>query len=500
MKVTTASEMRDVDRRTIGLGIPGPILMENAGHRVTEFLQERFAPLSAHRIVILCGKGNNGGDGYVVARQLFTRFSPAALHVVAIGDDDDSEPRRMLTAAGCAVTNAITPEMRNATLVLDAVLGTGLAGPARGAALEAIHEVNTGFPLASVVAVDVPSGMHSDSGVSHGEIARADATITFTAPKLCHVLSPNCDRLGEFRATQIGSPSSLLDEVHISLSEAADFGQLLGPRRSDSNKGSYGHVLVVGGEPGKSGAPQMSGIAALRSGAGLVTVASSELRLNTLELMTASLPTTFDALVALAEKRNVVAIGPGLGTSEQAVTLVRDAVVGIQQSLVLDADALNALAGHDWRASAQHGVRVLTPHPGEMARLASKTVAEIQDNRLEYTRSFAESHNCVLVLKGHRTLIAMPDGEVFVNPTGSPSMATGGTGDVLTGMIAGLLAQTPEHPHAQPQLAVLAAVWLHGRCGELGAEILGEHSLIATDLLNFLPEAIRECQRASHVV
>lgn len=488
MKVLTAAEMREVDRRTMELGIPGPILMENAGCRVVEFLQTRFAPLGSQHIVVLCGKGNNGGDGFVIARQLFTRFQPRALDVVAIYPEEDSEPRRMLEACGCKVSVSITEPMRRATLVIDAVLGTGVSGAARGKPLEAIREINHGFPGARVVAVDVPSGMNTDSGSSEGEVARADATVTFTAPKLCHVLPPNCDRVGEWTVGAIGSPASLLAHVKLHLSEPGAFRHLLAPRARESNKGSYGHVLVAGGARGKTGAAEMAGLAALRAGAGLVTVACCADRLGVPELMTAPLPENGQELAAAAERKSVIAIGPGLGVSAQARELVLDVLLRARQAVVVDADGLNAIAGESWRC--REGFRVLTPHPGEMARLCGKSIAEVQADRLAVARSYAEEHGVAVVLKGHRSVLAMPDGRAWVNPTGSPAMATGGSGDILTGLLAGLLAQFPSDPEA----AVIAGVYLHGLAGQLAARDLGEPSVIATDLLSYLPEAIRECQ------
>ncbi|MBC8168018.1 MAG: NAD(P)H-hydrate dehydratase [Bryobacteraceae bacterium] len=493
MKVLTAAGMREVDQRTIGLGISGPILMENAGHRVVEFLAKRFSPVSQHRVVVLCGKGNNGGDGYVIARQLWTRFHPASLHVMAVFGEDVSEARRMLLATGCPVLTAISPEMRNATLVIDAVLGTGIEGPARGPALETIREINSGFPLARVIAVDVPSGMSTDGGSSDGEVARADATITFTAPKLCHVLSPNCDLLGEFQVAQIGSPAWLMENAVVHLSNPSYFRHLFVPRKADSNKGIYGHVLVAGGVEGKTGAAEMTAIAALRAGAGLVTVASDAERHDHPELMSIGRPQDLSQLAEQSKRMNVVAIGPGLGTGERDSKLVREAVTGAPQAMVLDADALNILAGFDWRSAH---VRVLTPHPGEMSRLAGKSVEEVQADRIGTAREFASSHNCILVLKGHRTVVALPDGRIWINSTGSPAMATGGTGDILTGLIAGTLARW----RGDAIDAVLAAVWLHGRAGELGAARLTEDCLIATDLLTFLPEAIRECHSFSNEI
>lgn len=490
MKVLTSAEMRDVDRRTIELGIPGPILMENAGHRVVEFILHQFAPISEHRVVVLCGNGNNGGDGFVIARQLFTRFRLRSLHVVATTPDGGSEPLRMLRACGCGVHQEITPAMRQATLVIDAVLGTGLDGPARGKSLEYIREINTGFPSATVLAVDVPSGMNSDGGDNAGEIAHADFCITFTAPKVCHVVSPNCDRVGSWSVRQIGSPPALMEHVALHLTTRDDFRHLFAPRVRDSNKGLYGHVLVVGGSQGKSGAAEMAGLSALRAGAGLVTVASSVDRHTAPELMTERLPQAFAELETAAARKTVVAIGPGLSSDQSDV--VRDAVSRLELPMIIDADGLNILAGHDWNSLGR--LRILTPHPGEMARLSGISIPEVQADRLGVARSYASKTDSVVVLKGHRTVTAWPDGTSWINPTGSPGMATGGTGDILTGLIAGLLAQFPDDPRA----AVLAAVFLHGRAGELGAQVLGEKSLLATDLLGQLPEAMRECTVVSH--
>ncbi|MGH9629867.1 MAG: NAD(P)H-hydrate dehydratase, partial [Bryobacteraceae bacterium] len=462
-----------------------------AGHRAVELLVEKFSPLSRHRIVILCGKGNNGGDGYVIARQLYTRFTPAALYVVAASPAQGTEPFRMLGACGCPTTNEITPEMRNATIVVDALLGTGIAGAAKGPVLEFIREINTGFPLANVVAVDIPSGMPSDSGISAGEVARADYTVTFTAPKVAHVMPSNCDHVGELVVRNIGSPGHLFDFAALHVTEPADFERLLRPRNADSNKGTYGHVLVAGGAPGKAGAAEMTGVAALRAGAGLVTVASSAASFRTLELMTNPLPQSYSELEKAFARMDVLAIGPGMGSDPHLVALMRQAACGIEKPVVIDADGLNALAGFDWNAGGR--LRVLTPHPGEMSRLTGKSVREVQEDRLRAAREYAASHGCILVLKGHRTVIAFPDGRAWVNPVDSPGMATGGTGDILTGLIAGFLAQFPEEPEA----GILAAVYLHGLAGILGARALGEKSLIATDVLTCLPEAIRECTLVS---
>ena len=497
MKILTAAQMREVDRRTAGMGIPGIVLMENAGHRVVELLAERFAPLPAQRMVVLCGKGNNGGDGLVVARQLHTRFHPQALDVVLLAapeelKGDAAANYQMLAACGCPVWREIPAEARLATLVVDALLGTGISGPATGAMLEGIREINGGFPLAKVVAVDIPSGMPSDSGEPVGEFARADYTVTFTAPKMGQVLPPNCDGVGELVVGPIGSPPELYEDVWLSLLAPEMFEELLEPRPPGGHKGTFGHVLVVAGSRQKSGAAAMAGLGALRAGAGLVTVASAASAIPVIaahapELMTAPI----DDLDHLVEGKTVIAMGPGLGRGPDIEALVTRAVAEFAQPMVLDADAL---VGHAFSLPGR--VRVLTPHPGEMARLTGKTTAEIQNDRVGAARAFAMDRHVTLVLKGQRTVIAFPDGRVWINPTGTPAMGTGGSGDVLTGMIAGFLAQFP----SQPDQAVAAAVYLHGLAGEIGARALGEKCLIATDVLRYLPDAMEECADVSDSV
>ena len=282
MKVLTPEEMREVDRRTIEEGIPGLILMENAASRVVEFLVERFAPLNDQRIVVVCGKGNNGGDGLAIARQLATRFHPTALDVFLVADPKelrgDAEANyRMYVAGGGTFAKALETRMGAATIVIDALLGTGIKGSVEGTYAEWIQTMNTAFPRAKVIAVDIPSGS-----------LRADHTVTFTAPKVSLVTAPGCDAIGELIVAPIGSPAALL-QSSLNLSEASDFNKLIAPRKTDSNKGLYGHVLVVGGAAGKTGSVAMSGLAALRIGAGLVTVASSDHTGFVPELMSAKL-------------------------------------------------------------------------------------------------------------------------------------------------------------------------------------------------------------------
>ena len=474
MKVLTPEEMRVVDSRTIELGIPGLILMENAASRVVEFLVERFSPLNDQRIVVVCGKGNNGGDGLAIARQLTTRFRPKSLDVFLATDPkqlqgDAALNYSMFVAAGGSLAQALETRMGAATIVVDALLGTGLRGPVEGTYLNWIRAMNSAFPRAKVVAVDIPSGLGGP------ECVRADYTVTFTAPKRSMVLSPGCDFVGQMVVAAIGTPASLLEPARLNLSEAADFAALSAPRPKDSHKGLYGHVLVVGGGPGKTGAAAMSGLAALRVGAGLVTVAASDSVGFAPELMFTQLSADLPL-----ERKTVVAIGPGLGTDAESGEFVRRSVRSIDLPMVIDADAITAIAGlsDPWRSTAKP--RILTPHPGEMARLAPAGA-----DRIETARDYATRHHCCVVLKGNRTVIAFPDGQVWINPTGSPAMSKAGSGDILTGLIAGLVAQFP----SDWQTAVRAAVYWHGRAGERAACVLGEKHVLATDLLNFLSSA-----------
>lgn len=474
MKILTAAEMREVDRRTIDSGIPGLILMENAGCRFVDFLRETFAPLSEHRVVVICGKGNNGGDGFVVARQLFTRKLCRELTVLELFpaetlSGDALANRRMLDVCSCPVVRELPFEANFATIVVDAILGTGSKGEAHGPAAEGIRMINERFPLAKKVAVDVPSGS-----------VRADYTVTFTAVK-------QYQNVGKLVVAAIGTPDEFCETnpiYKLRLTTPDDIRHLFAARPRDSNKGMYGHVLVAGGSVGKSGAPAMAGLASYRSGAGLVTVAiphGAPIPARP-ELMTEPLD---ENLPALLRKMTVLAVGPGLGTEEPAFRFVKRMYEEVEIPAVFDADGLNALAGALPRTEK---IRVLTPHPGEMGRLVGKSTKDVQADRLGVAKELARESGATVVLKGDHTVIAFPDGETWVNPTGSPALATGGTGDILTGMIAGLMAQ-----HIKDwRRAVVAAVWLHGRCGELAGARWGEEAAMATDLLDFLPEAMNE--------
>jgi NAD(P)H-hydrate epimerase len=390
----------------------------------------------------------------------------------------------------------------SADLYLDAVLGTGFKPPVRGLYADAIAIMNAGNT--PVIAVDIPSGADANGmDPQTGIIARADAIVTFTAARPAHVFGqlttgPTC-------VAGIGSPDeAIVSDLHLNLITARDLAPLVAPRAADSNKGSYGHVLVIGGSFGKSGSVAMSGMSALRVGAGLSTVSTAQSALTTVasfhpELMTEPLPETEAGTIALsaAEKiedlikgKTVVAIGPGISRNSQTAELVRSIVTKCEAPMVVDADGLNAFQDHTQELNGKGRALVITPHPGEMARLVGCTIAEVQQDRLGTARKFARDHELIVVLKGHRTLVVQPDGEAWVNTTGNPGMSTGGTGDILTGMTAGMMAQNPKNIF----LAVIAAVHLHGLAGDVMRETMGEHSLVATDLLLGLPEAFRRTQ------
>ncbi|MBX3279816.1 MAG: NAD(P)H-hydrate dehydratase [Acidobacteria bacterium] len=536
MKIVTAAQMRQLDRLTVErTGIGWDMLMETAGVRVVEAILETPG---RRLFAVLCGKGNNGGDGAVIARHLWLRGA-AVVDVFLLGriDETKGEARtnfeivRRLAESG-ATTGSGEISFREITdeneidstplyhdVIVDALFGTGLARPAEGvyaAAIDAVNRAKNTLPnTVAVVAVDIPSGLPSDNGNIIGPNVRADLTVAFTAPKPGNVLPPASDAGGRLLVASIGTPSELIAETdsRLYLIEAEDIRHWLDAteRPSDAHKGSVGDVLLIAGSRGKTGAAALAAEAVLRSGAGLVTVATARSAQDLLiaqarcEIMTEALDETpsgavsaaaIDRAMELSDKRSVVAIGPGLSSSDESTReFVREMVSARAAPVILDADALNALAPWppDLRGSSAYPV-IITPHPGEMARLTGKSNAEVIADRVGVAREFAATHQVVAVLKGQRTVIAAPSGEVFINPTGNAGMATAGAGDVLTGMTAGFLAQS-EHKEIEPAVdAVLAAVYLHGLAGDVAAETLGQRALMAGDITGHLPEALRRAR------
>jgi len=512
--ITTAAEMSAIDRATSQQhGVHSLALMENAGSAVANFAREHWP--AANRITVVCGRGNNGGDGLVAARRL--HGFGKVVEVLLLGPPEGMRPdaanmlgrlpiRPIVVRSAEEVAREYGRSLTGADLIIDAIFGTGYrvreeVSQSQELAEAAISAINAS--AAPVLSVDIPSGADADAMSSsadpHRPVCRSNAVITFTAPKPAHLFAQLTR--GTIVVAQIGTPDvAIVSAQKLFAVTPQEVSGLFAPRALDSNKGRFGHVLVVAGSPGKAGAAAMCGMAVLRAGAGLVTVATSGSVLPTIagfapELMTESLGeggakalTPRDAAhhcLELAKSRNVLAIGPGLSQRPGVAEFVQRLVKGATCPVVLDADGLNAFTSSP--ELLQGGARqlILTPHPGEMARLAGKSVAQIQADRVGVAREFAQSHHCVLVLKGFRTVIACPHGEVWVVATGNPGMATGGTGDILTGMIAGAVAQFPGHLEE----AVRAAVFLHGLAGDAACEHTGEESLIATDLLHYLPEA-----------
>ena len=511
--------MKAIDRACIEqLGIPGMVLMENAGRNAAQLIQEKFPTRDKDRITILCGKGNNGGDGLVVARHLLMQGRRPRVVLLAEPESLRGDARSnysILLQSGLAPTIAPNPsewsrvrsELLASGLLVDAILGSGLSGPAEGFYREVILDLNRSFAAIPLVAVDVPSGMPSDAGEALEASLRADYTVTFTAPKPCHVFPPNCERVGELRVTAIGTPPRLYQDdaaLFLNLLGHEDLAVFARRRPSASHKGSYGHALIVGGALGKSGAAGLAALGAHSAGAGLVTAAVPEgilplVASTTPVLMTEPLAENeagavschaldYGRFTRILQDKSVVALGPGLSTHPETVEFAQRVVREVTEvPLVVDADGLNAFAKAPDSLQGEGRKLILTPHPGEMARLTGLTTKEVQARRVDVARQFAAEHKACVVLKGRLSLVAEPGGQVYVNPTGNPGMATAGTGDVLTGMIAGLLAQHPEAPVEQ---VVAAAVYWHGAAGDVAVQRRGELSLLATDLLAALPEAL----------
>jgi ADP-dependent NAD(P)H-hydrate dehydratase / NAD(P)H-hydrate epimerase len=517
--VLTADEMRRADRHAMAeAGVPGTTLMENAGGAVARVVEQRHP--GASRIVVLCGHGMNGGDGFVVTRRLSLR---AEALLLGSRSDVQGDARHHLEACergGGRVTEVrgegawpqALARLEAADLIVDAVLGTGLRSAPNGLAALAIAGMRArraaGVP---VVAVDLPSGVPSDSGALEWPVAGASCSVTFAAAKRGHVLPPACNAVGELVVADIGLPAASVASVRpaLFLIEAGDAAAAFPRRERGAHKGDFGHVLVIAGSLGKTGAAVLAATGALRSGAGLVTVATPAPCLPLVanaraELMTEPLAVTgtggldpggLARLLSLARERDAVVLGPGLGQDEGTRELVRRFVRECPVPLVIDADGLNAIAplGDEGRAllRARSAATILTPHPGEAARLAGLGTPEIQRDRPAQATALARETGAIVILKGERTVVAEPGGRAAVSPTGNPGMATGGTGDVLAGVTGSLLAR-----HGA-LLAATAAPYVHGLAGDLAARRRGEDGLLAGDVAEALPEAIEDVRAAA---
>ncbi len=501
--------MGNIDRRAIrDFGIPGPVLMENAAAAVLAEMERFFGGLLGMKVGLICGKGNNGGDGLALARRLRIRGVPVRVALLAPYASLRGEAKVNLAIlrktdveiVPNASAQSISSLVEWSDIVVDAMLGVGLSSSLRGTYAFAAELLNAaGRP---VVAVDVPTGINSDTGEVMGSAVRSDLTVTMALPKRGIMLFPGASYAGEVRVADIGMPFEVIEKenIKVSLLDADSVWGVMADRLRDAHKGDLGHLLVIGGSLGKAGAAVMTARSALRSGVGLVTVAAPSsivplIQQQSTEAMCFPAAESIDGTIGMgadeelakaANGRDACAIGPGLTTHYETVQVVRALVSNIRVPMVIDADGLNALAGSPDLLKRAKAPVVVTPHPGEMARLLGIRAAEVQQDRIGIAQDFARANGVTLVLKGAGTVVATPSGDVFVNTTGNPGMATGGTGDALTGIIGSLLAQG-----YGPSWAACLGVYLHGRAGDLAAGEKGESGMIAGDLIERIPEAIK---------
>ena len=517
MRLVKASEIQEMDRLTIEeFGIPGVVLMENAARGAARVFFSHFVPPLNSRVLILCGRGNNGGDGYVMARYL----SSAGLKVTVLvfaefgkiaGDAlvNLQIARRM----GLPVHEIPSEEqwkkqrhlLIDCDFIIDGLLGTGLDSMVRGFYAQVIEEVNKANK--PVTAIDIPSGLNADTGKAMGVAVQADLTVTFGFPKRGQLVFPGAGLVGRLVRIDIGIPVSVAEALppRCLFMEAGDFLNLSCPEKPDIHKGDRGHLLVLAGSTGKTGAATLTSLAALRAGAGLVTLGIPRslnpiLENKLTEAMTYPLPETAGSslsleaeneILKLMEGKTAVAIGPGLSIHPETSLLVRRIIANCPLPMVIDADGLNAISSDHDALSKCRGRAVLTPHPGEMARLAGIAKSQVQADRIGVAEAFAQKHGCCLVLKGARTVIAEPDGQLHINPTGNPALSSGGSGDVLTGLIGGFLARgTP------PARAACAGVYLHGLAADRLSEQMGLSGILAGDLLDVIPGLASSLSRA----
>jgi NAD(P)H-hydrate epimerase len=513
MKVATAEQMQELDRKAIETyRIPGIVLMENAGRGAVEVISSTFPDLHKKKVAIIAGKGNNGGDGFVIARYLLNQGIAVRVYLLTDpkGLRGDAETNfnifhrmkgEFISVPSSKDYIKVKRDMEKFDILVDGIFGTGLDAEVRGYYREVIDHLNT--LQRPIVAIDIPSGLDADTGKPLGTAIRAFLTVTFGLPKIGHLIPPGINYVGKLKVIDIGIPKRLVEEEKIPthLIEKEEIQKWLSiPRHQDTHKGDYGHLLVIAGSVGKTGAAVMACQAALRMGAGLVTLAipkslNAIMEMKLTEVMTEPLPETpkqtlslraYSAITRLCENKKALIIGPGLGTFKETQSLVLKLIRTLDLPIILDADGLNALATQPKILPIANRSLILTPHPGEMARLVRSTVKEILEDRIGLSINFSQSNHVYLILKGHPTLITTPKGEVFINPTGNPGMASGGTGDVLTGMLGGLVCQGFD---ILPSLQM--AVYLHGMAGDEGAQEMGEKSLIATDIIEKIPTLLK---------
>ncbi|MBU8910100.1 MAG: NAD(P)H-hydrate dehydratase [Desulfobacterales bacterium] len=516
MFLVTASQMQDMDRKTIeSFGIPGLVLMENAGRGAVKILFKKFKGIKTKKIAVIAGRGNNGGDGFVIARYLMEKGIVVNTFLLSSKEKVQGDAKvnmelsqklcdRSRTCSIIEIPDADTfkKQKRNILhhdLFIDAILGTGLNSDVRGFFKDAIELINSS--QRPVFSVDIPSGLHSDTGQPLGTAVKADATATFAFAKAGQVLYPGNYYTGDLEVIDIGIPEFIAREKNIKLSliEKNEIAACFSPRQFQSHKGSFGHLLVIAGSTGKTGAAALCANAAMRCGTGLVTLGVAKslnkiIEPQVIEPMTHPLPekekgflsdNCFDEIQTLLKEKQALALGPGLGTQKDTKKLVKKLIEKSDVPLIIDADAINCIAQNPEILKKKKSPAILTPHPGEMARLCDMTTQDIQADRIGIASQFAKTHDIILILKGAQTVISLPDGRSAICPTGNPGMASGGMGDVLTGMIAGFCAQG-----FSPENASLAGVYIHGMCADILAKDMGAFGFVASDMIQMIPKTI----------
>jgi hydroxyethylthiazole kinase-like uncharacterized protein yjeF len=513
MYIVTAEQMKALDQRTIReIGISGAVLMENAGRGTVEAMLYQFPQQKNGLIHVLCGRGNNGGDGFVIARYFLNFEAEVKVYLFTSADRVQGDAKINLDAyrkmggkifeiEDEAAFNRIKDELGCASIIVDALLGTGLSAEVKGLYRIVIEELNR-LENIPIVSVDVPSGLDATTGKIPGSAVKASLTCTYGLPKIGHFTYPGRENTGELEVIDIGIPESLIEAsgIKTSLQEEDDFIGLIPKRKPDSHKGTYGHVLVLAGSPGKTGAASLAGHAAMRAGSGLVTLGvPNSLRAiveeKTKEVMTESLPDidegylgidSWPKLAEMLKNKSAVAVGPGLSDRSETGELLLKLIEEADVPLVIDADGLNLLAKNKEVLKKAKKPLVLTPHPGEMSRLTNLSVTEIQADRINVASSFAKEYGVILVLKGASTVIADPKGKTFINTTGNPGMAGGGMGDVLTGFIVSLIGQGIASLNSARM-----AVFIHGAIGDFIAEERAETGILASDIAEKIPEFLK---------
>ncbi|MBU1194323.1 MAG: NAD(P)H-hydrate dehydratase [Proteobacteria bacterium] len=525
MYLVTASQMQHMDKQTIeSFGIPGIVLMENAGRGAVNFLIKKYPDLKNKKTAVIAGRGNNGGDGFVMARYLLEKNVDVTVFLLSRISNVTGDAKanlelfqklckqygrnRIMEIPDVDAFEEHKPWILSHPLFIDAILGTGLNSDVQGFFKDAIDLLNS--CACPVFSVDIPSGLNSDTGQPMGTAIKAAATATFAFAKVGHVLYPGNIHTGELEIIDIGIPRLISDTENLSLSvlEKKDIAAKFSPREFNTHKGSFGHLLVIAGSEGKTGAAALCSNAAMRCGTGKVTLGIAKslnpiLETMVIEPMTYPLPeknrvsekdkgylsdSCLDEILALLKDKQAMAIGPGLGTHKSTQSLVKQLIEKSPVPMVIDADAINCIVDDPGILNKKQAPAILTPHPGEMARLCNKTTGQIQANRITIASGFAAEHDVTLVLKGAQTIIALPDGRSFICPTGNPGLASGGTGDVLTGIISGFCAQG-----FSMEDAGCAGVYIHGMSADILSDKMGRVGFIASDLIQQIPESIHIC-------